>query len=363
MEKQQLQTMFLLTDKPIVSFDPKKLKDHQLSVKLFGDLPLDEYTILKEDIVERGIQDALHIVKRDKEYIVISGHQRKKIAIEIGIKVPCIIRDDLKEEWQIEEQLIKDNLLRRQLTDYLRGEIGKHLEPIEEQKSKKRQKKHGGTAPGKTKSLPLNLGEVSRHKKETDTKVAKQLGISGDQYRKIKTVRDKAPKKIKTEWKQGKKSTHRAYLETTNKDIGMSEHSRKTLFSSDHDDWATPKDEYDKLNKEFKFDFDPCPLNSTFDGLKVDWKKRNFINPPYSNIVEFLIKGHKELNNNNVELLVYLIPVRTDTKWFHTYIYPYFKKGECEIRFIKGRLKFSNGKGIKNSAPFPSMEVIFKRGT
>ena len=50
-----------------------------------------------------------------------------------------------------------------------------------------------------------------------------------------------------------------------------------------------------------------------------------------------------------------LIPARTDTKYFHNYIY----KKATEIRFIKGRLKFGDA---KNSAPFPSMVVIFKRG-
>lgn len=47
-----------------------------------------------------------------------------------------------------------------------------------------------------------------------------------------------------------------------------------------------------------------------------------------------------------------LIPARTDTRWFHDYIY-----GKAEIRFIKGRLKFGNA---KQSAPFPSMIVIFR---
>ena len=48
---------------------------------------------------------------------------------------------------------------------------------------------------------------------------------------------------------------------------------------------------------------------------------------------------------------VMLIPARTDTKRFHDYIY-----GNAEIRFIKGRLKFG---GCENSAPFPSMIVVF----
>ena len=46
-----------------------------------------------------------------------------------------------------------------------------------------------------------------------------------------------------------------------------------------------------------------------------------------------------------------LLPARTDTRWLHEYIY-----GKAEVRFIKGRLKFG---GSKNSAPFPSMVVIF----
>ena len=51
------------------------------------------------------------------------------------------------------------------------------------------------------------------------------------------------------------------------------------------DNWETPSYIYDELNKEFDFDFDPCPINhdiSKWDGLKVEWGNRNFINPPYS---------------------------------------------------------------------------------
>ncbi len=49
---------------------------------------------------------------------------------------------------------------------------------------------------------------------------------------------------------------------------------------------------------------------------------------------------------------ILLLPARTDTKIFHEIILPNAK----EIRFIEGRLKFQQ---YKNSAPFPSMIVIF----
>lgn len=51
-------------------------------------------------------------------------------------------------------------------------------------------------------------------------------------------------------------------------------------------------------------------------------------------------------------LVVMLLPARTDTAWFHDYIYR-----RAEIRFVRGRLKFG---GSRNSAPFPSMVCVFR---
>lgn len=128
----------------------------------------------------------------------------------------------------------------------------------------------------------------------------------------------------------------------------------KILFSKKSDSWATPKDFYDELNEEFHFNkFDPCPINPKFDGLKENWIGRIFINPPYSNVAEWIQKGIIEMHKGNADLLVYLVPARTDTKWFHEKVY-----GKAELRFIKGRLKFGDQ---NNSAPFPSMLVIFKK--
>ena len=123
------------------------------------------------------------------------------------------------------------------------------------------------------------------------------------------------------------------------------------MFSKKSDNWSTPHDFYNQLNNKFSFTYDPCPLNANFDGLYTEWKGNIFINPPYSNIRQFIEKGISELNKGNAKLLVYLVPARTDTKWFHELCY-----GKSELHFIKGRLKFGDG---KNSAPFPSMLVIF----
>lgn len=133
------------------------------------------------------------------------------------------------------------------------------------------------------------------------------------------------------------------------------------IFSSKSDHWATPTDFYKQLDTEFNFTFDPCPLNSTFNGLTINWYGNIYINPPYSNIRPFLEKGIKEFNKGNAKVLVFLIPARTDTRYFHDIIYDthtHKPRENWEIRFIKGRLKFGDS---KNSAPFPSMLAILRR--
>lgn len=126
----------------------------------------------------------------------------------------------------------------------------------------------------------------------------------------------------------------------------------RVVFSSTSDHWSTPDETYRALDSEFYFNFDPCPLNSTDDGLKRKWVGRVFCNPPYSKIGEFIRKGLYDLAEGDVEALVFLVPARTDTRWFHDYVMP-----AAEIRFLRGRLKFG---GAKNSAPFPSMVCIWR---
>lgn len=136
----------------------------------------------------------------------------------------------------------------------------------------------------------------------------------------------------------------------------------KVLFSSATDQWATPQGFYDELNSEFHFTLDPCADSTNHkcpkyftkedDGLVQDWGGNIvFCNPPYGReIGKWVEKCSKESKKPNTTVVM-LIPARTDTKWFHEYIYK-----KAEIRFIKGRLKFGDS---KNSAPFPSMVVIF----
>ncbi len=135
----------------------------------------------------------------------------------------------------------------------------------------------------------------------------------------------------------------------------------KGLFASTSGEWETPQLLFDVLDDEFGFTLDVCATvqNAKVDnyfslddnGLEQDWTGHTcWMNPPYGREIGGWIKKAYEESLRGAKVIC-LLPARTDTKWFHDYIY-----GKAEIRFLKGRLKFGNA---KNSAPFPSMVVIF----
>ena len=137
------------------------------------------------------------------------------------------------------------------------------------------------------------------------------------------------------------------------------------MFSSKTDQWATPQSFFNELNNEFHFTLDPCAdeynhkceryFTKEQNGLSQSWKDEIvFCNPPYGRgIGKWVEKCFLEVEENDCKCAVMLIPARTDTQWFHKYIYK-----NAEIRFIKGRLKFGSS---KNAAPFPSMVVVFNK--
>ena len=141
--------------------------------------------------------------------------------------------------------------------------------------------------------------------------------------------------------------------------------NNELFFSSKTNEWTTPQSFFDELNDEFQFSLDPCAddinhkcdkyFTKETDGLLQDWAGEYvFCNPPYGKeISKWVEKSFMEAKKSHT-CVVMLIPARTDTKYFHQYIY---KQPNVEIRFIKGRLKFGDG---KNSAPFPSMVVVFR---
>lgn len=141
------------------------------------------------------------------------------------------------------------------------------------------------------------------------------------------------------------------------------------MYTSKTPEWFTPKPFFDELDREFHFTLDVCatPENAKCkryftkedDGLTASWGNENnpevcFMNPPYGRVIGAWVKKASESARGGATV-VCLLPARTDTKWFHDYIY-----NKAEIRFVKGRIYFDNSEGAGDRAPFPSMLVIFR---
>lgn len=136
---------------------------------------------------------------------------------------------------------------------------------------------------------------------------------------------------------------------------------QKVMFSSASGEWETPQWLFDLLDDEFDFTLDPCASNVSAkcdeymtveeDGLSQEWDGRVFVNPPYGRAIRDWVKKSYD-ESQHCEVVVMLIPARTDTLWWHSWIH--FQASE--LRFISGRLRFGNA---TNAAPFPSVVVIF----
>ena len=115
-----------------------------------------------------------------------------------------------------------------------------------------------------------------------------------------------------------------------------------------NDNYATDK----RIMDMFRDWFDPCPLNPNpeIDGLKIDWKDRTYINPPYSKPLMWVEKAIEE--NRKGKLIVMLLRMDTSTIWFKK-----LQEAGAMFLWINGRLRFNNLK----PANFPSMLVILNK--
>lgn len=102
----------------------------------------------------------------------------------------------------------------------------------------------------------------------------------------------------------------------------------------------TPDRVWDMIKEKWGYEkeqfFDPCPVNPQWNGLDIDWKELNYVNPPYSRergdkktlLTQFVEKALDEKGTT-----IMLLPSKTDQEWFH-------KIKEFDIMWIRGRLKF-----------------------
>jgi len=147
----------------------------------------------------------------------------------------------------------------------------------------------------------------------------------------------------------------------------MDQSDQAVLFSHESTEWRTPQKLFDDLDLEFNFELDAAAseenhlcfafFNKEQDALKQDWTTygTTYVNPPYGREIKLWVEKAWKESQKGITVVM-LLPARTDTQWFHDFVY-----GRAEIRFLRGRIKFLDNEGHElNSAPFPSMIVVFR---
>ena len=137
--------------------------------------------------------------------------------------------------------------------------------------------------------------------------------------------------------------------------------SRPYMLPSQSDEWRTPPDLFERLNRTHRFDVDaaasrenallPRYWDRDADALMQDWTGlRIYCNPPYTAAVQdqFVRKAAERL----AEVAVLLLPARTDTRRWHDWIFGVAD----DIEFLRGRLSFSGA----GAATFPSAIVTWR---
>ncbi len=166
----------------------------------------------------------------------------------------------------------------------------------------------------------------------------------------------------------------------------MEAHAQQVIFSSakkkkgdkkGKDNWRTPFNLFSVFHCVYQFTIDGAAdatnhllprwygpgSDIAIDALTYSWAgERVWLNPPYSLCKNFIAKAAEERYNGVTS--VCLVPARTDTRWWHRYVWDTklakWREG-VSGDFLKGRVKFIDPDNLssKAGAPFPSAVIVF----
>ncbi|WP_298814657.1 DNA N-6-adenine-methyltransferase [uncultured Sphingomonas sp.] len=135
----------------------------------------------------------------------------------------------------------------------------------------------------------------------------------------------------------------------------------------DRDSRFTPSEFMEGIYAAFgEVDLDPCGhflspvvarrrilLSEGGDGLTETWSGRlAFVNPPFSELLKWLRRAHDQWRAGNVDTVVCLVPVRTDSTWFHQTL-----SADADLYLLQGRVRFLSPAGKAQQTPFSLMLV------
>ena len=343
---------------------------------LIPPLTAEEYSGLEASIIAEGCRDAL-VCWND---ILIDGHNRYKICIKHNISFNVIQRDFVNRN-EVLLWIMRNQLSRRNLTDFQRVEIVRKCEEAIKAQARERQATStGGSKPQLKEKLP------EAEKKQSRDELGKMAGVSGKTYEHAAEVIDEAPEPVIEATRKNELSINSAYevvkmpfeeQQEISTRIENGENPKSVVkevlkrphvsYNSGNSEWYTPA-EYIELAHEVMGNIDLDPASSEIankivqakkyytaenDGLSQEWSGNIWLNPPYASelINKFVDKFITELTKINQAII--LVNNATETEWFNKLV-----RHSSALCFPSGRVKFYRPDGTIG-APLQGQALIY----
>lgn len=314
---------------------------------LIPPLSADEYRLLEESILAEGCRDAL-VTWRG---ILIDGHNRYRICTQYGLPFSTV-EAELEDRNAVKVWMMKNQLARRNLTDFQRCEMVSNVSDAVKEEAKKRQ----GTRTDLLTSAE-NYAEVKKPNRATDL-LGKMAGVSGSTYEHALKVMEQGTEETKEALRRGEISINKAYEELQKPHVA---------YNSGNNEWYTPKEFIEAATAVMgQIDLDPASseiANKTVNakrfytvednGLEKPWFGRVWMNPPYASdlIGKFAEKLVFELPN--ISQAIVLVNNATETEWFYTMVVQ-----ATAVCFPRSRVRFVTPDGT-TGAPLQGQAILY----
>ena len=334
-----------------------------------------ELSILTESLKAEGCRESLLVWNG----LLIDGHNRYEIctAHDIPFKTSRVYFASRTDAliW-----IKKNQLGRRNLTDYQRAEIALSLKEDLAKLARERQA-HGQTAPGKT--LEAKLPQASEPK--TRDALADMARVSGRTMDKVERIEAEAIPEIRKMARHGNVSIHaasqiaalsesdqRIVAEDIEAGTKPSEAVKKAhvAHNSGNNEWYTPAHYVEAARKVMGgIDLDPASseiANHTVkalrfftaddNGLEQQWRGRVWMNPPYAQplIAQFIERMIEQYCANAVTEAIVLVNNATDTAWGQALL-----KSATSVCFPKARIRFLDPAGNPSGSPLQGQMIVY----
>lgn len=333
--------------------------------QLLPNLSDEDYARLRADIAERGVMVPIEV---DEDGNILDGHHRMRIADELGIHCPKIVRKDMAE-WDKRIHAVMLNLARRQLTDYQTAEVLRDIKPDIAARAAARMAQAEGQQRG-VKASAMDKCPDETQMSTTRDELAALGGVGSGRtlerhWDTIDEAREMAEDSPDIAELLDKAERGEADLPDIRK--AMKPH---VANNSGENEWYTPP-QYIEAARACMGGIDLDPASSETaqenvgaksyytkddDGLAHDWHGRVWMNPPYSN-PEIKMFSHKlvdEIDAGRIRSAVVLVNNATETQWGQLLL------DYCEAAcFPSGRIKYLDATNQPKMTPLQGQMFLY----